>query len=490
MFKYRLFFVSLFILVNKMSAQVLPREGSVLNYRLIGLSYINELKTNTNYKFEIAKGSYKNDAEFNAHVTQTLNSRTFRTVAEVPTFSSDYTWRVTVKDSHGITKSGLYHFSTGYSSQTDTSINRLRVLKPTEQYEAYVFLDNSRALYDMKGQPVWYLPSIKGVCEDGTSVKDIKVSPSGTITFIGNNDVPFEVNYDGEVIWSGPNNGAVSGDRSEHYHHEFSKLANGHYMVLGSESVTEQDKQDSNPLQFGTLIEYDKAGKVVWSWRSYKYYEQSDLVNYASAGSMNNPDLHENSFFFDEKDQYVYLSFKNISRIIKIKYPEGNVVSTFGEQYKPGTQPQGNGLFCGQHACKYSQIGCLFLFNNNGCNPGNAPKVKILKEQAGEKMGIKKIWEYDCVVEGTFPKEAPTGGNVIELSDHSAFVSMGGAYSKVFIVNMDKKELWSALPERWVAEERKWCAVKQYRASIINNRDDMERLIWGKDNKKAEMASK
>ncbi len=40
------------------------------------------------------------------------------------------------------------------------------------------------------------------------------------------------------------------------------------------------------------------------------------------------------------------------------------------------------------------------------------------------------------------------GGNVIELPDGSLFSCMGGSYSKVFIVNMNKEILWSALPEK------------------------------------------
>ncbi len=31
--------------------------------------------------------------------------------------------------------------------------------------------------------------------------------------------------------------GAVSGDTEEHFHHEFTRLHNGHYMVLGNEYV-------------------------------------------------------------------------------------------------------------------------------------------------------------------------------------------------------------------------------------------------------------
>ena len=41
-------------------------------------------------------------------------------------------------------------------------------------------------------------------------------------------------------------------------------------------------------------------------------------------------DVHENAFFFDEKNKVIYISFKYISTIIKLKYPEGIVLNTYG----------------------------------------------------------------------------------------------------------------------------------------------------------------
>ncbi len=163
---------------------------------------------------------------------------------------------------------------------------------------------------------------------------------------------------------------------------------------------------------------------------------------------------------------------------MKIKYPEGTVLNAYGEVYKPGVPENGNGMFCGQHACKYSQIGCLFLFNNNGCNQGQTPRIKILKEPVNERDVIKKIWEYECSGDEQYPKEDLTGGNVMELPDGSIFVCMGGAYGKLFIVNKDKKVLWSGISEKWNAEENKWIPIVQYRASIITDRKQLERLIW------------
>ena len=76
-----------------------------------------------------------------------------------------------------------------------------------------------------------------------------------------------------------------------------------------------------------------------------------------------------------------------------------------------------------------------------------------------------------------------SGGSVFELPDRSILCCMAGNYSKVFIVDRDKKVTWSALPEQWGIAEKKWKAMPGYRASIIT-RQELESLIWGEPLKK------
>ena len=91
---------------------------------------------------------------------------------------------------------------------------------------------------------------------------------------------------------------------------------------------------------------------------------------------------------------------------------------------------------------------------------------------------MKLIWEYTCNSIYQSPYGFPSGGNVIELTDHSIFVSTAAPDSRVFIVNRDKEILWSALPQRWNKQDNKWTPISEYRASIIQNRLALERLIW------------
>lgn len=494
-----LFFI--FLVSFTISAQVLPREGSGLHYRLIGFSVPAAAKS-SKYTLELAYGYINSLDSFRKKVIKTQQSEFSRLVVEVPLFGAQYTWRITGK---GVLQSGLHHFSTSSSEIVDTSHLRLRIIDPATTYkDGYVFLDGNKALYDMSGNPVWFLPERTIKSAGGGGISDLKMSPYGTITFLSGQKA-FEINYDGDILWKIPDEVLKKQAMQENCHHEFTRLGNGNYMVLGSEmcempaaidagaqidgsakdsfSGTQTTNRATVRVPFGTVVEYDTKGNVVWTWKSSEYFEKSDLVNYKPEHGNDIVDIHENAFFFDEAEQVIYISFKNISRIVKVKYPEGTVLNAYGETYKAGVPAKGNDLFCYQHACKRSQIGCLFLFNNNGCSPGKAPKIKMLQEQKVDVAPLKKIWEYQCTIDDNYPQSAPSGGNVIELPDRSLFVAMAGPYSKLFIVNMNKQVLWSALPEIWNSNEKKWLAYGQYRASIIADAQKLETLIWQKQTK-------
>jgi arylsulfotransferase ASST len=488
----------------QLMSQILPKEGSKLHYRLIGFSFPVP-KHSDRYRLEISAGYYNNADSFEKNIINQIHSDSARLIAEVPFFGAQYTWRIVglrsdpAKTSYG----GLHHFSTQSVPEVDSTNARLRVIKPGGDYykNALVFLDDNKALYDMNGHPVWYLPDI-GLKKDNAGVRDLKLTPQGTITFLVNDKEAYEIDYNGNILWKGPNNN--SEDKDIHYHHEFTRLSNGHYMVLGTESVLlkrraagprdsasaivdEKEKKDSNSayftFPFSVLFEYDEAGTVVWSWKTSHYFSGILPPYYKPERVRNQFEVHANSFFFDEKNKNVYVSFRNISWLVKVAYPSGDVENVYGEVYKPGVKQQGNDLFRGQHSVKVSSDGDLYLFDNNVSSIDNLPKVEIFREPGGENGRLKKIWEYQCTIDDDHEQLKKTmgftsGGNVRELPDGAMFITMSSPYGKISIVNRKKEILWSVLPEKWSPPEKKWNVAPQYRASIICDTADINKMIW------------
>jgi len=237
------------------------------------------------------------------------------------------------------------------------------------------------------------------------------------------------------------------------------------------------------------MIEYDGAGTVVLKWEAADYFRNSDFSSIKISEAVNNVgifDTHANSFYFDEKDRVIYVGFKNISRIIKIKYPQGTLLYEFGERYSPGRNMAENDLFCNQHACRLAADGGLLIFDNNGCeHGGRAPVIRKISVPVLKQEQPVKVWDFTCPVDDYKNMRFPFGGNVMELPDRSLFVCMGSNYSKVFIVSESKKIDWSAVPEATNPEDRQWRAVPQYRASVVT-RNQLEQLVKGQPAAKAQ----
>ena len=494
MHKRLLAFLFLFVLPYHLWSQVFPKEGAKLHYRLVPFVF-QKAKPGSNYKIEVAAGNYNSIDSFKNNVIKTIPAANNRMLIEVPEFGKMYTWRV-VSVSSTIIAGDLHHFSTLSAKCVDSSNVRFRILKNAEQYkDAYVFLDGTKVLYDMKGHPIWFLPDIDG---ERMSPRDIKITTQGTITLL-NSSKALEINYNGDVLWRGPDNDI---DSVAAYHHEFTKLNNGHYMVLGKEMVWvvvhsndtgllvnsgyNIKMGDNNKLyehvEFGTVLEYDSGGKLVWSWSSANYYQHSDVMAHRKPNGIFDVDVHENSFFFDSVNKVVYLSFRNVSRILKVKYPEGKLLNAYGNKYDPKSPEMGNELYCFQHSCGRTQSGDLCVFNNNDCNLPEVPRIIIMKEPTVKSGKLEKIWEFECKVDKSLSlvptRRSRPGGNIIELPDHSLFASASCAFTAVFIVNKEKKVTWCGVPEFWQPKDNSWRAEYQYRASIIKSRKELETLIW------------
>jgi hypothetical protein len=233
---------------------------------------------------------------------------------------------------------------------------------------------------------------------------------------------------------------------------------------------------------FGTIIEYDQKGKVVWSWKSFPVFKSKDLKNHTKTKMP--IDTHENSFYFDEKNKFVYVSFKNASQIVKIQYPSGKVVAEYGKRYRAVMLDTTKALFCDQHSIRISRKGYLYMFNNNLCNLDKPFHVPMFRETQRKDAPLETVWKYECPIDWTLLKNntrppTTTGGNALELSDGSMFISACTPFAGLYLVSESKKLLWSGVSENWNPSQMKWDQASLYRASIVENKQKLEQMIWG-----------
>ena len=455
-------------------AQMQPLNGDTLNYRLIGFS-APHAKEEVTYVFEIAEGYISTERDFKKANPIKKTSDSNRIIFTVPSFGKDYTWRVSLLNGRKKKRClvPLSHFYVGTTRSVDTTRYRNHVVTPaTIHKDLLVFVDHQKALLDMEGKPVWYLPIMPGVADSTTSIRDLKPTGRGTFTFLADYN-GYEIDYDGNVLWQTPNTGMVSRDTSEHYHHEFTRLSTGNYMIYKFEAWVRKDKEGNywKKIECGTLIEYDSSGNVVWSWRSSDVFTDEDLFTNKTPNGAVFTSTHQNGFHFDEKNKVIYVSFRDISRVMKIEYPSGKLLRSYGNEGGTDTTT----LFRAQHSCFINSQGNLCLFDNHvpamrdRGQKGLTSYVKIFREPAGNSGPLTTIWEFPCNFDAHTGSLALRGGSVRELADNSLLVSMGSV-NRIFIVDPRKKvPLWNILLEFKDINTNIWRPVGSYRVSGIHD---------------------
>ncbi len=494
-----LFILQVFVL--KLHAQIQPIENSSLNYRLIGFKVPALAGNATKYSLLIAEGAYLLEDEFAKNISQTFTGKTNAFIEEVKTFGRNYTWQIIcVTSSDKTIKSPLYHFNTQVLPVEYASY-RMHVTTPAKKYaDAYVFNDGNKMLYNMKGEPVWFLPNLKNYDATNRDVRDIKASNFGTITILGE-DGPREIDYNGNTLWEPPKNADANITGEGNFHHDLNRLRNGNYMIMGNENrpwkKCEGPTCDSNSLSaastaapggktilapFTTIIEYNAAKKVVWRWSSFQYLLHSDIFFHKGPDGTIDIDAHANAFYLNEKEGKLYISFKNINRIVVVSYPGGKVLREYGPHFGNDGYQQTALQFSEQHSVRASASG-LYLYNNNEDHKASGPSIVVFKEPAATNEALLKTWDFKCPQGPDTYSDIVTnlnrhGGKVKELEDKSYFVSNCSPYFNLFIVNKNKQLLWEAVAQKIDPVTKKWTPTNSYRSDIITSHEVLSKIIW------------
>ena len=102
-------FLALFILFSYCSftgaAQILPKDSSILNYRIIGFKVPPDALA-TGYELEIAAGHFEQADLFEKNISQRVSAQTNKVIAEVPSFGAAYTWRMIYRRGKSKSKTG------------------------------------------------------------------------------------------------------------------------------------------------------------------------------------------------------------------------------------------------------------------------------------------------------------------------------------------------------------------------------------------------
>jgi len=449
-------------------AAIRPQQGAVLNYTQVLFEY-DEFPGAEHYLITIQAV-----ATSNAPLQIKNNSLAFIQYTGLQ-FGRQYSWYVEAFAGNKLLhKTEALFFEIAFAVQTNPLWFRSAVdISAKDGYkDGIIFLDYLGLAVNRQGEAVWYLPVHKDSLEN-LKMRNVKLTPGGTITYLDNTDC-FEKDINGTILWKAPNDGRISGDQQEYYHHDFFKMDDGSFITSGYRYSNERNLYDTSlpcRVRYNTLIQYDQKGEVIWWWDEAKQVDKKaiwgDNGQYASEIS----GTHLNGVAYYKPHDAFLLSFRDNSSVLKISHRTGRILYNLGDslrKYQPGEVP-----FSAQHGPSLMRNGNIVVYNNNLERSGNRggpsyPIIKVFSQPDGKKQS-SKAWEYECVSakypDGIRGKE----GYASQLPyNNNLLVCMGGA-NFIFEVSPEKKVVWQCSFSRFDDQTSQWLDVNNYRCSYASS---------------------
>lgn len=348
--------------------QVKPLPGTELNYNQVMLEHpVNAAATE--YIIQVAE-----DSSFARPLIVVRDSLNATMVSNLE-FGRSYLWRYcSIVKNKPAAWYGPYLFKILPGPYRDV---RVHVLQNDSINNAggLVLVDEFHCIYDREGKLVWFMPEVKSGFRKDAETYDMRLTAAGTITVLtGENGV--ELDLSGKMLWMTPfaKNDSVLSQMGTFYNHELRRLPNNNYMVIGRKLKWKKIPGDYDiykvPFYLDTstwhsvilpdgkpafvqlagfflrkeadgiymlinmadIIEYDKDDSVEWRWEADDYLSAEDILpngaNLLSGIRAQEPRL--NGFCVDAADKFVYASFRNLDRVIKIDKASGKVVYSWG----------------------------------------------------------------------------------------------------------------------------------------------------------------
>ena len=336
------FFLFILCLSKLFGDLIYPPNNHTISHTHIMFEWEAENK-NDEYTFELSSSSNFTTILFDKSISDTTIL-----IQNNINWGSNYYWRVKPVNENYI---NIFNFSiNNHSYQFTNEVNPVEIITNNlELSDGIVIYGIMSPFYsaaiDMSGNEIW----------NSGGVDTYMFSQVKNNVFLGNANLPphfkgelgIEFNIKNGITWNQP----TYGDEEEFLQHEIIKLPNGNYMgfvisyfdhfVPNSNNFPQIPESYDFPFEDNIpgfsdtfdypwvwkgerIVEWDINGNEVWSWNPFDHYNLNDF-DYMSgfweivAGNGDPFDwTHFNALVYDENEDCIYVSSKNLSRITKI----------------------------------------------------------------------------------------------------------------------------------------------------------------------------
>jgi len=415
----------------------IPQNNSNLNYRQIEFSW-PQIPNSNNYKITINNIN----SDFSLLIDSDSNILIFN--GNNLEWGESYSWQVC----------GYYDYNLKEChSEKYFNINSLPLLEGNDMIPAIIevqYLDTNQVNNDLAIISGYFQTASCGIALDkegsilwfSQHKQNFGFLPNGNFISRGETGLR-ELDINGNILFQSDDLG---------FHHHMSKTNHGTYFGLINsyevhdcpEGLCSLFDLISNPngiiWKGDKILELNSNGEIIWEWNTFDYI---DVENYNSHYFNLQPWndymvdwTHSNEVFYNENDNAVYLSIRNLNTITKIDYDSKEVIwhlgdiDTFGDNSFFNSYP----TFNHQHSPKILDNNHLLLFNNGTYN---IPQVSSCQEYSINGNSLESIWEY------ILPDSLYTGarGECQRLDNGNTFIATGKS-SNCLIINQYDDIVW------------------------------------------------
>ena len=234
------------------------------------------------------------------------------------------------------------------------------------------------------------------------------------------------------------NNSIIYNSLDLGFHHSAFKTNNGSYFGLVQEQQVHPCPSECTNLTqllfpYGIIWEGDKIielnteNEIIWEWNLFdeigiNNYFATNIENLGPANNYIVDWTHSNEVFYDNQDNAVYLSIRNLNTITKIDYETKEVIWHLGDLDTLGNNSYFNEspTFNHQHTPILLDNGNLIIFDNGGIHPGDS-FISKCQEYSINNNSFELVWEY------ILPDSLYTGarGECHRLDNNNTLIAAG-----------------------------------------------------------------
>ena len=312
-------------------------------------------------------------------------------------------------------------------------------------------------ILDKFGNPIWFVDKNNF---NPPKILTTQLLKSGNFIGFGAGN-GYEINIDGEILFQTPNEFGV--------HHDFKKHENSYFLLDGlieshpcPEPCPNNLPEDINWLG-DRFIQISNYGELIWEWNSFDYIDLNDFnplylerlsINYSEDDTMDW--THSNSIFYNNGK--VYISVRNLSRILKIDYESKNLDWHIGEEDFMNQIYFNNSIeFSQQHSVKELSNGNILFFDNHTfLDPEISRCTEFTYDEVTDSLHL--VWEY------ILPNNLFSGsrGECNRLDNGNTLINVGRTGNIIEVNNLDEI-VWHLVLENNNLPE------SSYRAERINS---------------------